>query len=152
MPFRHRLVLFYYNKYYNIFLSNCNHLRGFSSIFLPMAFNENLKYFMECKEIQSKELAAKTDISINTINSYLKKSGSIPDIEKAVKIAKVLNIPAELLVTGISISEKKIEHMDRTNLLKPEIVEIEKKLIRFSQKDLEIIAQLIQSVWEKYEK
>ncbi|MDE6705807.1 MAG: helix-turn-helix transcriptional regulator [Treponemataceae bacterium] len=117
-----------------------------------MAFNENLKYFMECKEIQSKELAAKTDISINTINSYLKKSGSIPDIEKAVKIAKVLNIPAELLVTGISLSEKKIEHMDRTNVLKPEIVEIEKKLVRFSQKDLEIIAQLIQSVWEKYER
>ncbi len=117
-----------------------------------MAFNENLKYFMECKEIQSKELAAKTNISINTINSYLKKSGSIPDIEKALKIAKVLNIPVELLVTGISISERKIDRMDRTNLLKPEIVEIEKRLIRFSQKDLELIAQLVHSMGEKYER
>lgn len=117
-----------------------------------MAFNENLKYFMECKEIQSKELAAKTGISVNTINSYLKKNGSLPDIEKAVKIAKILNIPAELLATGVSVSEKKIKRIDRTNLLKPEIVEIEKKLVRFSQKDLEILGSLVQSLWEKYEK
>ncbi len=117
-----------------------------------MAFNENLKYFMECKELQSKELAAKTNISINTINSYLKKNGSIPDIEKAVKIAKVLNISVELLVTGIAISEIKPDRVDRTNLLKPEIVEIEKRLIRFSQKDLELIAQLVHSMGEKYER
>ncbi len=107
---------------------------------------------MECKELQSKELAAKTNISINTINSYLKKNGSIPDIEKAVKIAKVLNISVELLVTGIAISEIKPDRVDRTNLLKPEIVEIEKRLIRFSQKDLELIAQLVHSMGEKYER
>lgn len=114
-----------------------------------MAFNENLKYFMECKEIQTKELAAKTDISINTINSYLKKNGSVPDIEKAVKIAKVLNIPAEFLVTGISIPEKKFIPSTKADLLKPEIIEIEKKLIHFSQKDLEIILALVCSIGEK---
>lgn len=115
-----------------------------------MMFNENLKYFMECRGIQSKELSAKTNISINTINSYLKKGGSIPDVEKAFRIAKALDIPMELLITGFSLTGRKIKPPSRTNILKPQILEIESILIHFSQKDLDIISSVIKTIAEKY--
>lgn len=105
---------------------------------------------MECRGIQSKELSAKTKISINTINSYLKKEGSIPDVEKAFRIAKVLEIPMELLITGFSSNGKQYRQFFKSQIIKPQILEIENKLIHFSQKDLDIITSLIQSINEKY--
>ena len=83
-----------------------------------MSFNENLKYYMECKGIQTKELADKTGLSTNTISSYLKTKGSLPDAEKAVKIAEVLGITVEKLVKGVTSSLKNIT---TSKELKPEI-------------------------------
>ena len=112
-----------------------------------MSFNENLKYYMECKGIQTKELADKTGLSTNTISSYLKTKGSLPDAEKAVKIAEVLGITVEKLVKGVTSSIKNISTLKE---LKPEILSIEESLIHFSNKDLHIIESLIESLNEKY--
>lgn len=111
-----------------------------------MHFNENLKYFMECKGILSKELSAKTQISLNTINSYLKNNGSLPDVEKAVRIAEILEIPVEVLVKGVLFHK----NQQSQNILKPEIINIEEKLIHFSKHDLEAILNIVNSIWEKY--
>ena len=63
-----------------------------------MNFNENLKEAMFCKNMTSKQLSALTEIKVDTINSYLKTNGSLPTVDKAVKIAKVLGVSVEYLV------------------------------------------------------
>lgn len=47
-----------------------------------------------------KELAAKTGLNKRTIDKYLRVNGSIPSAEAAVKIARVLKVSVEYLVTG----------------------------------------------------
>lgn len=56
---------------------------------------------MTIKGVTTKELAAATGISENTLNSYLKTSGSLPDIEKGLAIAKALDVSVNFLVHGI---------------------------------------------------
>ena len=71
-----------------------------------MNFSENLKEAMFCKNITSLELAQKTGIKIDTINSYLKTKGTIPSADKAVRIAQILGVTVEFLVTGFMDSKK----------------------------------------------
>jgi len=47
-----------------------------------------------------KELAAKTGLSLKTIENYVKKDSSIPSADKAVLIAQALGVTVEYLVTG----------------------------------------------------
>ena len=54
-----------------------------------------------------KELAAKTGIKKNTIDNYLSVRGRMPAADVAVRIAKVLGISVEYLVTGTEIIENK---------------------------------------------
>ena len=65
-----------------------------------MGFRENLKDELIYKGIQTKELAALTGISLNTLNHYLVQNATSPSVENAVKIAKALNVTVEYLVTG----------------------------------------------------
>jgi len=65
-----------------------------------MGFNENLKGELEYKGMLVKELAHKTGIPKQTIDKYLLSSGSMPPVDKAVAIARVLGVPVEYLVTG----------------------------------------------------
>jgi len=50
--------------------------------------------------VQGKELAAKAGIKLQTLKSYLGSRGKIPSAEAAVRIARVLNVSVEYLVTG----------------------------------------------------
>jgi transcriptional regulator with XRE-family HTH domain len=65
-----------------------------------MGFRENLKEELSFSGIFVKELAAKTGLNKRTIDKYLRTDGSIPSAEAAVKIAKVLGVTVEYLVTG----------------------------------------------------
>jgi transcriptional regulator with XRE-family HTH domain len=65
-----------------------------------MPFKENLKSELEFQDIKVKELAAKTGISRRTIDQYLSAAAKMPSAENAVKIAKVLGVSVEYLVTG----------------------------------------------------
>ena len=65
-----------------------------------MGFRENLKDELTYKDMQTKELAALTGISLNTLNHYLVQNATSPSVENAVKIAKALNVSVEYLVTG----------------------------------------------------
>lgn len=67
-----------------------------------MGFAENLKNELEFQDIQIKELSQKTGISKNTLDKYLSGRKSQPGVENAVKIAKVLGVTVESLVTGNS--------------------------------------------------
>ena len=47
-----------------------------------------------------KELASKSGVNKHSIDNYLNKRGQLPSVEAAVKIARVLGVSVEYLVTG----------------------------------------------------
>lgn len=65
-----------------------------------MPFHENLKEAMHINNLTTKELAQKSGISEGTINNYLKTNGSIPPVDKALVLAKTLNVSVDFLVLG----------------------------------------------------
>jgi transcriptional regulator with XRE-family HTH domain len=50
--------------------------------------------------MEQKELAAKTGISLKTIESYVKKDSSVPSADKAFRIAQALGVTLEYLLAG----------------------------------------------------
>ena len=70
-----------------------------------MSFGENLKEMMNAMNFTAAELSKRTDISKDTISSYLKTDGPIPSADKAVKIAEALETSVEFLVTGFEKSQ-----------------------------------------------
>ena len=65
-----------------------------------MSFKENLKAELTYTGMHVKELAELSGIKKQTIDSYLRENHYIPSVESAVKIAKVLGVSVEYLVTG----------------------------------------------------
>jgi transcriptional regulator with XRE-family HTH domain len=65
-----------------------------------MSFRDNLREALDFTGMEQKELAAKTGISLKTIESYVKKDSSVPSADKAFRIAQALGITLEYLLTG----------------------------------------------------
>ena len=65
-----------------------------------MSFRENLRETLDFIDMEQKELAAKTGISLKTIENYVKKDSSIPSADKAVLIARALGVSVEYLISG----------------------------------------------------
>lgn len=77
-----------------------------------MNFWENVERIREYKEISRKELALRADFSLNSISTGISRN-SIPLADVACRIADVLGVSVEFLVTGKSTrkeinSEEKI--------------------------------------------
>ena len=106
-----------------------------------MSFKDNLRAEMEFHDIKQKELSEKTGISINTIRNYIKGHNAIPSAELAVKIANVLGVSVEYLVTGKKSGLNKIPS---------KIIHIENMLLHFSESDLDTVVKVIESLEEKY--
>ena len=68
--------------------------------FKENSFRENLREAIEFSGLEQKELAHKANISLRNIENYLRKNASVPAADKAVRIAKVLGVTVEYLVTG----------------------------------------------------
>ena len=64
-----------------------------------LLFWNNVKEELDYKDMSQKELSASTDISYNTLQSWITKD-RLPDAQDAVKIARALNVSVERLVTG----------------------------------------------------
>lgn len=73
-----------------------------------MSFKDNLREEMEFQDIKQKELSEKTGISVNTIRNYINGHNALPSAEVAVKIADVLGVSVEYLVTGKKLGTQKI--------------------------------------------
>jgi transcriptional regulator with XRE-family HTH domain len=65
-----------------------------------MSFRENLREAIDYSGLEQKEVAHKANISLRNIENYLRENASIPVADKAVKIAQVLGVTVEYLVTG----------------------------------------------------
>jgi len=72
-----------------------------------MSFKENLREAIDFCGIEQKELANKANISLRNIENYLRENASIPSADKAVRIAQVLGVTVEYLVTGENPVTKK---------------------------------------------
>ena len=67
---------------------------------MDSVFKQTLRSEMDFQDIKLKELSAKTGISARTLEGYLGNRASIPPADVAVKIANVLGVSVEYLVTG----------------------------------------------------
>lgn len=65
-----------------------------------MSSAENLRNELIYNDIKIKELAFRTQIPYTTLLSYMNDKKSLPNVEAGVRIAKVLNVSVEYLVTG----------------------------------------------------
>ena len=100
-----------------------------------MGFNENLKGELEYKGMPVKELAHKTGIPKQTIDKYLLSNSSMPPADKAVIIAKILEVTVEYLVTGTKKPEGKISN----DFLSPEMRSIKNYVEPLSRENRKII-------------
>ena len=78
-----------------------------------MDFRARLREQIEFSGMLDKEVAEKVGISKNAIDSYVGSRACMPSLEVGVRLAKVLGVSVEYLVTGIaptkeSESENKI--------------------------------------------
>jgi transcriptional regulator with XRE-family HTH domain len=73
---------------------------SFLGILRSMGFKENLKAELSFQGVLVKELAGLSGIKKHTIDNYLNTHNSIPSAEAAVRIAQVLGVSVEYLVTG----------------------------------------------------
>ena len=81
-------------------------------------FKQTLRAELDFQDIKVKELAMLTGISPRTIEGYLSARGSIPPADVAVKIANVLKVSVEYLVTGKSdFNENSSKIEDRISAL-----------------------------------
>ena len=70
-----------------------------------MGFKENLKAELTYSGIRVKELARLSGVKKQTIDSYLRENSYTPSVESAVRIAGVLGVSVEYLVTGKEVNK-----------------------------------------------
>ncbi|MBO4320508.1 MAG: helix-turn-helix transcriptional regulator [Treponema sp.] len=73
-----------------------------------LGFWNNVKEELDYKLMSQKELASFTKISYNTLQSWITKD-RLPNAEDAVKIAGVLGVSVEKLVTGLEYKSEKLD-------------------------------------------
>jgi len=82
-----------------------------------VSFKENLKSELLYQGMMVKELSQKTGISRHTLDNYLNVRENIPTADVAVKIAKVLGVTVEYLVTGEENQTEKFMQGSKTRAL-----------------------------------
>jgi transcriptional regulator with XRE-family HTH domain len=126
----------------NEYMPIVNGLLLFSKYYeYAMGFRENLKAELTYKGMLVKELAALSSVNKRTIDNYLRENGSIPSVEAAVSIARILNVSVEYLVTGKS-SGKPLS-------LPPDIRAVLDILTKLDAKDRRIVRDLCGSLLER---
>jgi transcriptional regulator with XRE-family HTH domain len=111
-----------------------------------MSFRDNLRETLEFTGMEQKELAAKTGISLKTIENYVKKDSSIPSADKAVLIAQALGVTVEYLMNG-----KRPKKADNSAVQPQhkEIVDVASKLNKYNYEVLISIAKTLLQVQAK---
>jgi len=102
-----------------------------------MGFKENLKSELSYQNMLVKELAALSGISKHTIDNYLCVRGYMPSADAAVKIANVLGVSVEYLVTGEENDPDK-------SALGPEIRSLVQNFKLLSEDDRKMINAIMQ--------
>lgn len=72
-----------------------------------MGFRENLRAELNYSGMLVKELASRSGLKKTTIDNYLSVRGRMPAADAAVRIARVLGVSVEYLITGNEKTESK---------------------------------------------
>jgi transcriptional regulator with XRE-family HTH domain len=102
-----------------------------------MGFKENLKAELMYNDMLVKELAARSGVNKRTIDNYLRKDGPVPSVDVALKIARVLDVSVEYLVTGYNTFHEK-----NKTILSPNLRSILKSLEDLDEVDCKIVFTL----------
>jgi transcriptional regulator with XRE-family HTH domain len=111
-----------------------------------MSFRDNLRETLDFLYIGQKELAAKTGLSLKTIENYVKKDSSIPSADKAVLIAQALGVTVEYLVTGKKNARNSTPEIQAGN---KEVIDILKKLNNYNYEVVTSIARMLLTLQTK---
>jgi transcriptional regulator with XRE-family HTH domain len=111
-----------------------------------MSFRNNLRETLEFTGMEQKELAAKTGISLKTIENYVKKDSSIPSADKAVLIAQALGVSVEHLMNGKKQNKADCPAVQPQH---KEIVDVVSKLNKSNYEVLIAIAKTLLSLQTK---
>jgi transcriptional regulator with XRE-family HTH domain len=107
-----------------------------------MGFKENLKAELAYKDMLVKELAALSGIKKRTLDNYLREDSSMPPADAAVRIAGVLGISVETLITGID------KHREKNSAPVPDLNLILKVLEELNERDRKTVFSLAKSLQE----
>ena len=105
-----------------------------------MSFRDNLREALDFTGVEQKELAAKTGISLKTIENYVKKDSSVPSADKAVLIAQALGVTVEYLITGKNPKKTVIPVVQPHN---KEVFEIIPKLNKYNNEVITSMAKTL---------
>ena len=116
-----------------------------------MTFRERLREQIEFHGLLDKEVASLAGISKRSMDSYVGSESCMPSAEVAVKIAKVLGVSVEYLVTG---EVGKQDEQNETLKIINQTAEIKarnllKHFLNLSERDQELILVLAKSMEEK---
>lgn len=109
-----------------------------------MGFKENLKDEIAYQGLMLKEVAVAAGLNPTSLNNYLRTNASIPSADVAVRIAKVLGVSVEYLVTGSrdSVPDYYVHYP-------AEIRTLADKLVKMSARDRKNVAALINAIDEE---
>jgi transcriptional regulator with XRE-family HTH domain len=105
-----------------------------------MGFRENLKAELTYNDMLVKELAARSGVNKRTIDNYLRKDGPVPSVDAALKIARVLDVSVEYLVTGHNTFHKK-----NNTIISPNLRSMLQSLGELDEADRKFIFTLIKT-------
>ena len=108
-----------------------------------MGFKENLKSELQYKGMTVRELAELSGVNKQTIDNYLSTHSSMPSAESAVKIAKVLDVSVEYLVTGKDSSPASVSRYS------PDVRKIADQAQTMSPYERRLISALIKAMGER---
>jgi len=111
-----------------------------------MSFRDNLRETMDLLDIGQRELAAKTGLSLKTIENYVKKDSSIPSADRALQIAQALGVTVEYLVTG---KKGKKNNADEILTANKEIIGILQKLSSYNHEVVFSMAKMLLNLQAK---
>ena len=116
-----------------------------------MNFRERLREQIEFRGLLDKEVAALAGISKRSMDSYVGSESCMPSAEVAVKIAKVLGVSVEYLITGEinSIDEQNdtLKIVNQTSEIKAR--KLLKHFVNLSNRDQELILSFVKTMEEK---
>jgi transcriptional regulator with XRE-family HTH domain len=105
-----------------------------------MDFRDNLRETLDFLGMEQKELAARTGLSLKTIENYVKKDSSLPTADKAVAIAQALGVTVEYLING-----KKSQKVPAP-LIPPQHKELFETLSKLNKYNNEVITTVAKSL------
>jgi len=105
-----------------------------------MSFRDHLREALDFTGTEQKELAAKTGISLKTIENYVKKDSSVPSADKAVLIAQALGVTVEYLITGKKAGKPAAPTMPPPNK------ELFDSISKLNKHNVEVITPLVKTL------